>query len=161
MPVARNRWIRYDASSWSSRTPRRDVVLRRSATGIDARPTLNAFDDGSGALLANFPDFVASASARRAIGVAAATNAVSVVAAGAAPTPTGPAATSSSSSSPERTSNGSSNTRSSAPSINAFTRALTRSATRQAPEQHVEGALEARHRIAHHRVDTHDLQHHQ
>ena len=90
-PVGRRRrrpaaaWIRYDASSWSSRTPRRDVVLRRSAIGIDASPTLNAFDDGSGALLANFPDFVATASARRASGVAAATNAVSVVAAGAAP----------------------------------------------------------------------------
>ena len=46
--------ITYDASSWSSRTPRREVVLSRSATGIEASPTLNAFDDGSGALLATF-----------------------------------------------------------------------------------------------------------
>src|SRR5829696_8538608 len=160
-PTARSRVITYDANSCSSRTPRRLMVLNRNATGIDANPTFSAFADGRGALAATLPDFDASASARRAIGVAAATNAVTVVAAGAAPTPTGPAATRSSSSCAVRTSNGSANTRSNAPSISARTRALTGSATSQTAEQHVEGALEARRGITHQRVDTHDLQHDQ
>jgi hypothetical protein len=32
------------------------VVLSRSATGIDAKPTLSAFDDGNGAFVATFDD---------------------------------------------------------------------------------------------------------
>ena len=54
----------YDASSCSSRTPRRLVVLSRSAMGIVASPILTAFADGSGTLVATFDDLLATDSAR-------------------------------------------------------------------------------------------------
>ena len=102
--------------------PCRVVVDRRNAIGSDARPILIAFDDGRGALVATFDDFEATASARRANGVAAATKAPRLVAAGPGPVPIGPAAIRSSSSAALRTSNGSAKTRSSAASTNVRTR---------------------------------------